>query len=140
MGITDWKTIDMAMYTDLTSDEDEVWVYRMIVRNLGRCFWSSTRRMQQEVLRDEPKLTGTKWDALLGAVMEQLCLEEELRPPAWTEQPERFLAKMWRPLERISARKERHGWCPAPFLRRGVIVDPADFDLRNGTTKDWYPA
>lgn len=49
------------------------------------------------LIRDEPPLLGRpRHDALLGAIGEHLARRWHLgAPPAWTEQPERFLTRPW---------------------------------------------
>jgi hypothetical protein len=48
-------------------------------------------------LEEDPGLSGDrKLDALLGAIGEHLCRRWSLGiPPAWTDQPERFLVYPW---------------------------------------------
>jgi hypothetical protein len=48
-------------------------------------------------LAEDPGISGTpRLDALLGAVGEHLCQRWNLgSPPAWTDQPERFLSRPW---------------------------------------------
>jgi hypothetical protein len=44
-----------------------------------------------EALAEEPAATGRVEDAYLAALAEHLTARDRLDPPAWTEQPERFL-------------------------------------------------
>lgn len=140
MGTTDWKTIELADYVACMSWPDEKDAYRMIVRDVSRLFFGSTRRRQALTLaQGAPPLSGTNWDAMLAGVIEHLCAIEGHAVPAWTQEPARFLKRIWRPLAEFSYLEE-DAWCPAAFLRHGALPDPRDFDLRCGYSTDWEPA
>ena len=71
MGTTDWKTIELADYVACMSWPDEKDAYRMIVRDVSRLFFGSTRRRQALTLaQGTPPLSGTNWDAMLAGVIE----------------------------------------------------------------------
>lgn len=57
-------------------------------------FYLSSGAQRQAMLDPVPRLTGdSRRDALLGAVAEHLALRWRLDPPAWTEDPARFLRR-----------------------------------------------
>lgn len=74
-------------------------------------------------ITDEPPLTGfPEWDALLAGVAEWLAGRHGLAVPAWTQQPDRFLDRMWF----VS---------PTPGLRAGALVETPAALRRRGVFK-----
>ena len=118
---------------------DEVSLYRLIVRQLQRSFHGGTHADRLAMLKNRPRTTGTKWDAVAAAVIEHAATTHGYAPPPWTEEPERFLNELtpaigplpW-PLPRGTVAGQ-----PAPFLRRGVLIDPRDLDGRAGDGRRW---
>lgn len=136
---TDWKTIEFADCVEEMLDDDPAGTYRRIFRNVARRFFESTHRRQRRMLNGPvPRLSGTKWDALLAATVEYAAEIDGHAPPAWTQEPERFLETPWSPLCDW-AFVEEDAWCPAAFIRHGAIPDPRDFDSRCGYLTDWEP-
>ena len=114
---------------------DEISLYRLIVRQLQRSFHNGTHADRLAMLKNRPRMTGTKWDAVAAAVMEHAATTHGYPPPAWTEEPERFLDELTPaigPLPRGTIAGQ-----PAPFLRRGVLIDPRDLDGRTGDGRRW---
>jgi transcriptional regulator with XRE-family HTH domain len=75
----------------------------------------------------EPALTGDdRFDALLAAVAEHLCVHAGIAPPGWVQQPRRFLEGMWWVVDLPSARSQALVNAPASFRRRGVMLDRHD--------------
>lgn len=75
----------------------------------------------------EPSLTGDpRFDALLAAVAEHLCIGAGLDPPAWVHDPVRFLDGFWWVSDLPSARARALVHAPASFRRRGVMLDRHD--------------
>ena len=114
---------------------DEISLYRLIVRQLQRSFHSGTHADRLAMLQNRPRTTGTKWDAVAAAVIEHTATTHGYTPPAWTEEPERFLTQLTPaigPLPRGTVAGQ-----PAAFLRRGVLIDPRDLDGRTGDGRGW---
>lgn len=77
----------------------------------------------------EPPLTGDRrYDAMLAAVAEDLCLRDGLRPPAWSQSPDRTLDGFWWVSNLPSARTRALVRTPASYRRHGVIIDRADLE------------
>ena len=58
---------------------------------------STTDLQRQSLVRDEPEwiVNGGEFNAYLAALVESLCREARIEPPAWTESPCRFLTHPW---------------------------------------------
>ena len=113
---------------------NEVERFRMIVCDLPRRFHAASRPIQERSLMDPPRLTGTKWDALLAAMAEHLAILHDHEIPVWCDEPERFLRIPWVPLGELLS-----GICasayidtPASFVRHGALVEPSSLDYRGG--------
>ena len=114
------------------SDEE---LYRLIVRQLQRSFHSRDDAQRRTMLASRPRLTDTKWDAVLGAVIEHVARTHGYEPPAWVEEPERFLAA---PVNLNGCQTDSDSaWQPGAFLRRGVGIDSRDLDHRTGDRRLW---
>lgn len=114
---------------------DEISLYKLIVRQLQRTFHGGTHADRLAVLKNRPRTTGTKWDAVSAAVIEHAATTHGYPVPPWTEEPERFLDELTpaiEPLPRGVVASQ-----PAPFLRRGVLIDPSDLDGRAGDGRRW---
>lgn len=75
----------------------------------------------------EPESTGDdRFDALLAAVAEHLCVHGGIAAPGWVHQPHRFLHGLWWIADLPSARAQALVNAPASFRRRGVMVDRHD--------------
>ena len=53
------------------------------------------RAEQRAALVERGPLTGTKWDALLAAMVEHVAWLHGHERPAWVDEPERFLDATW---------------------------------------------
>lgn len=74
-----------------------------------------------------PALTGDRrFDALLAAIAEDLCVHSELVPPTWVLDEIRFLDGFWWVTDLPSARARALVNSPASYRRRGVMLDRAD--------------
>ena len=60
-------------------------VQRWIVCGLARDFHVRSAAEQQEALAERVPLTGTKWDALLAAMVEHVARLHGHEPPAWVD-------------------------------------------------------
>lgn len=67
-----------------------------------------------------------RFDALLAAVAEHLCVHAGIAPPGWVHQPHRFLDGLWWVVDLPSARSQALVNAPASFRRRGVLLDRHD--------------
>ena len=75
----------------------------------------------------EPAPTGdTRFDALLAAIAEDLCVHADEVPPAWVHADQRFLDRAWWVSDLPSARAAALVHAPASFRRRGVMIDRRD--------------
>ncbi len=75
----------------------------------------------------EPPPTGDpRFDALLAAVAEDLCVHADEAPPAWVQGEGRFLDRAWWVSDLPSARAAALVHAPASFRRRGVMLDRRD--------------
>jgi len=75
----------------------------------------------------EPRPTGDpRYDAVLAAIAEDLCVHAGIEPPAWVHGPERFLEGFWWVSELPSARARALVHAPASYRRRGVMLDRHD--------------
>ena len=112
----------------------EVDIERWIVCELPRQFHARSAAEQREALAERVPLTHTKWDALLAAMVEHVARLHGHEPPAWVDEPERFLDSTWVLSPLPSARMHSLMFAPAAFLRHGAIPDPRDLDARGGRT------
>jgi transcriptional regulator with XRE-family HTH domain len=75
----------------------------------------------------EPAPTGdARFDALLAAIAEDLCVHAGIAPPAWVHDDDRFLAAPWWVADLPSARARALVHAPASYRRRGVFIDRHD--------------
>lgn len=75
----------------------------------------------------EPEPTGdARYDALLAAATEDLCVRAGIAPPAWVHQESRFLDRAWWVSDLPSARAQALVHAPASYRRRGVMIDRHD--------------
>ncbi len=70
-------------------------IQRHIVCGLPRGFHARSVVEQRAALAKRVPLTGTKWDALVAAMVEHVARLHGHAPPAWVDEPERFLDKTW---------------------------------------------
>jgi len=75
----------------------------------------------------EPEATGDRrFDALLAAVGEDLCVRRGVTPPIWVFADWRFLNEAWWVSNLKSARAQALVNAPASYRRRGVMIDRRD--------------
>lgn len=101
----------------------------MLISDLPRRFHAAERQLQAQSLAEAPRLTGTKWDALLAAVAEHIAICHGHPVPDWCDEEARFLRIYWMPVPAYG--KGFPGFVyrdtPGAFLRHGVLV--ADWEL-----------
>jgi len=72
---------------------------------------------------DEPPRTGDRrWDAMLAGVVEHLCFHNDLAPPAWVLEPDRFLDQWWFVTPYLSLHPSAFVETPAALANRGVFI------------------
>lgn len=82
-----------------------------------------TTRERVSLICDAPESTGhPETDAYLAALVESLCQESGLQPPAWTQQPGYFLKRPWFAGSLESLKAILLAESPAPFRRRNLFV------------------
>jgi transcriptional regulator with XRE-family HTH domain len=75
----------------------------------------------------EPGPTGDRrFDALLAAIAEDLCVHADIPPPSWVNDPDRYLDGFWWVSNLPSARARAVVHTPASYRRRGVMLDRHD--------------
>lgn len=146
---TDRFRADDAMDTDrLTLSAyaaaiDEGWteceLLRAILHDLPRRFHALSPAGQAKVLADAPPLAESRWDALLAATVEHIAALHGHTPPAWVDEPTRFLAETWVVTDIHSMRMDAIAFAPAAFIRHGALPDPRDLDHRSGEHRAWVP-
>ena len=114
-------------------------IQRAIVCSLPRRFHVLGREEQRKTLEERVPLTGTRWDALLAAMVEHVAARHDLEPPEWVHERERFLEDTWVLSPVPVIRREALMFAPAAFLRHGAVPDPKDLDSRGGETEEWAP-
>lgn len=81
------------------------------------------------VVAAEPDPTGDeRFDALLGAIAEHVCVSAGKAPPTWVFEPKRFLERAWWVSPLPSAKPQALVHSPASFRRRGVMIDRRDLE------------
>jgi len=98
-----------------------------------RLVWEFLRGAKEDgqpiglLVEQEPEPTGDpRFDAMLAAVAEDLCVHEGQAPPAWVFRAHRFLPVAWWVSNLPSARAMALVHAPASYRRRGVMVDRHD--------------
>lgn len=77
----------------------------------------------------EPQSTGdARFDALLAAIAEDLCVHAGIRPPGWVHDGSRFLNGVWWVSDLPSARAAALVHTPASYRRRGIMIDRHDLE------------
>ena len=75
----------------------------------------------------EPESTGDqRFDAMLAALSEDLCVSNGVSPPSWVFADQRFLDSAWWVSNLKSARTRALVNAPASYRRRGVMIDRLD--------------
>ncbi|MGH9092339.1 MAG: helix-turn-helix transcriptional regulator [Acidimicrobiales bacterium] len=78
---------------------------------------------RHRLVADRPVLTGDRrWDAFVAGVVEEICTAAAEPPPAWTQEPARFVRPFWY----LSTLTAFHDWevetAPAALVRHGVLA------------------
>lgn len=111
----------------------EAELYRTITKNIARRFHGSTQEERAVLLKTRPRVTRTKWDALLAATVEHVAHTHGHSAPEWVDEPERFNEE---PVQ-FGGRQPGAENCPAAFIRHGALIDPQTLDRRGGENEEW---
>lgn len=116
--------------------------FRTIIRDPPRRFHAASREAQALVLETPPKLTGTRWEALVLATAEHIAILNDQQIPHWCDEPNRFLPIPQVSLGHLLARTDATSFIfieiPASFPRHGALPDPFDLDERGGEREYVY--
>ncbi len=134
MDIGPLDGLQVAAYADAIEEaRTDTERYRMLVYDLLRCFRQLDPGEQRQALELPPRLTGTRWDALLAASAEYAAQIHGHPVPAWCCEPERSLRVCWTPLPvfgRVSGFVYPHAL--GAYLRHGVLVAAWELGPREG--------
>ncbi len=87
----------LTCYVPALRGFDDEFRARVILHDFGMV-WEHANEAERELLvADEPEPFDKRWDAFLAAYVEHLCRRADMRMPAWTQQPGRYLDRMWWP-------------------------------------------
>ena len=132
--------LQLQDYSDaVTEGWNRADIYRAVIHEIPRLFHSLDPEGQRQAIKDAPTLTGTKWDALIAAVVEHVARLHGQDVPAWVEEPERFLDETWVVSSLSLIRYESLAFAPGAFIRHGALPDPRDLDARGGERHAWAP-
>lgn len=117
--------------------EDDTERQRMIIRDLPRKLHAMAREQRYRMLHARPAPSGTRWDALIGGMVEHVAWLNGWENPRWNEAPEWFLAPPWFVTDSPAIRADAAMYGPGAFIRHGAIPDPLELDGRGGERFDW---
>lgn len=81
----------------------------------------------KSLVTNTPRATGDpRFDAMIAAVAEHICVRSGVRVPMWVLDSSRFLDQAWWVSDLPSARIQALVHTPASFRRRGVMIDRHD--------------
>ncbi len=130
----------LASYSrTIAADLDDMDRYGALMHQLPRQFHGLSAAEQAEALLDPPPLTGTRWDALLAAVVEHIARLHGHQVPQWVNEPARFLEVPWVISTNRVVAADSVLYAPGAFIRHSVFPDPADLDVRGGERHAWLP-
>lgn len=124
---------------EIREDFDRATVYRVLMHDLPRRFHQASPERQRAVLLERPEVTGTRWDALLAAIVEHIARLHGHPIPGWVNEPERFLDTPWVISEYRTIAIDSVLYAPGAFIRHGALPDPLDLDARGGEKHAWIP-
>lgn len=131
----------LAAYSRIIEEEaDDSSRYRALMHQLPLRFHKLRRAEQAAALLEPPPLTGTRWDALLAAVVEHIARLHGHSVPEWVDEARRSLERPWVISRNPVIAADSLLYAPAAFIRHGALPDPLDLDARGGETHEWIPA
>ena len=114
-------TIDDLARHLAAADAGDPWI---LVAEFLTEYGFEDRANRWELITHRPRLTGSaRFDALVAALAEHLALYDDVEPPKWVNDPDRFLDQFWFPTNTPAARADAIVFAPASFVRRGVFVE-----------------
>jgi len=120
-----YRLADVARDIAATDPVDEARRLRLVFEFL-RGAQEDGRPLVLLVVAEPPATGDARFDALLAAVAEDLCVHAGEVPPAWVHHPSRVLDHAWWVSDLPSARAAALVHSPASFRRRGVMLDRRD--------------
>lgn len=122
---------DLFRLTDLAAEiadaPDDAVRLRLVFEFL-RAAASDGHRLRVLVAAEPAPAGDPRFDALLAAIAEDLCVHAGIRPPAWVHDDRRFLAGLWWVSDLPAARASALVHAPASYRRRGVMLDRHDLE------------
>lgn len=92
-------------------------------------FRGSSAAGQHWLVTEEPLLCGdVRLDAAIAGVVDLLCNEADLVPPAWTEGPSRYFEPWWFVSGLLGSEAMALRDTPVALARHGVFVNEGAFD------------
>lgn len=130
----------LASYSrTIATDFEDMDRYCALMHQLPRQFHKLSAADQAAALTDRPPLTGSRWDALLAAVVEHIARLHGHDVPDWVNEPDRFLTVPWVISTNPVIATDSVLYAPASFIRHSVFPDPLDLDARGGEKHAWIP-
>jgi transcriptional regulator with XRE-family HTH domain len=120
-----YRLADVAHDIAATDAADEARRLRLVFEFL-RGAQEDGHRLVLLVAAVPPSTGDVRFDALLAAIAEDLCVHAGEAPPSWVHDAGRFLDRAWWVSELPSARAAALVHAPASFRRRGVMLDRHD--------------
>lgn len=118
-----FRLADLA--TEVRASSDERGQLRLVFEFLRSASEDGHPLRQLIAVAPEPT-DDPRYDALLAAVAEDLCVRAGIPPPRWVSDSGRFLDGFWWVSELPSARARALVHAPASYRRRGVMLDRHD--------------
>ena len=120
-----YRLTDLARDIAATDAADEVRRLRLVFEFL-RGAQDDGHPLVLLVAAVPPSTGDVRFDALLAAIAEDLCVHAGEAPPSWVHDAGRFLDRAWWVSALPSARAAALVHAPASFRRRGVMLDRHD--------------
>jgi transcriptional regulator with XRE-family HTH domain len=120
-----YRLADMARDIAATDAADEARRLRLVFEFL-RGAQDDGHPLVLLVAAEPPSTGDMRFDALLAAIAEDLCVHVGEVPPSWVHDASRFLDRAWWVSALPSARAAALVHAPASFRRRGVMLDRHD--------------
>ena len=131
------ETILTRLADRIRARPDEPGTLRIMMRGIARTWQNIDSSERERTLEVPPRLSGTKWDALLAALVEHVAWLGGYSRPEWVDERARFNDP---PRNYARIRKgDAVCWSPGAFLRHGALADPRDLDARGGEHGYWIP-
>lgn len=109
--------------TTALADADDAFAFRLGLELLDRLREMGDNEFTR-VVSQAPRRSSDRYDALIAAVVELVCLERDIDPPPWCAEP--VASPTWWVSPLPSARRHALATCPAPFRARGIMIDEMD--------------